>query len=56
MWGEHELQTIDVKTPAHTEVVETNLRSEHDAQVLARMGKKSVLEVRNGSHSISGAA
>ena len=46
MLGEHELQTVDVKSPPHTEVVETNMRSEHDAQVLARMGKKSVLEVR----------
>ena len=45
MLGEHELQTVDVKSPPHTEIMETNMRSEHDARVLARMGKKSVLEV-----------
>lgn len=45
MLGEHELQTVEVKSPPHTEIIETHVRSEHDAQVLARMGKKSVLEV-----------
>ena len=46
MLGEQILETVESKSPqAHTEVVETTLRSEHDAKVLARMGKKSVLEV-----------
>lgn len=45
MLGEQELQTVEVKSPPHTEIVETHVRSEHDTRVLARMGKKSVLEV-----------
>ena len=46
MLGEQILDTKEAKSLPRTEVVETTSRSEHDAQVLARMGKKSVLEVQ----------
>lgn len=48
MNGGHELDTIDdkgmQKSPYHSEI-EPVTKEERDAQVLARLGKKSVLEV-----------
>lgn len=43
MAATHELQFMD-KTPHHSEV-EAPTKAQHDAAVLARLGKKSVLEV-----------
>ena len=41
---DHELQSLG-KSPHHTEL-EAHTKDERDAQILARLGKKSVLEVR----------